>query len=189
MATTVKEDIKHIVDEWIDSSYLKQGDLFVVGCSTSEVAGEHIGTSGSARIAEDIFEELMRLKEQCGIHIAFQCCEHLNRALVLERDVMREHRLEEVSVIPVRSAGGSMATHAYHHLNDPVVVEEIIANAGIDIGDTFIGMHIKKVAVPVRFKQKEIGEAHVTSVRSRPKLIGGNRAVYTIEQQSSVTCD
>ncbi|MCD5324060.1 MULTISPECIES: TIGR01440 family protein [Pontibacillus] len=186
---TVKEDIKQIVDEWIDSSYLKEGDLFVVGCSTSEVAGEHIGTSGSQKIAEDLYEELARLKDQCGVRLIFQCCEHLNRALVLERDVLREHRLEEVSVIPVRKAGGSMATHAYHQMKDPVVVEEITANAGIDIGDTFIGMHLKKVAVPVRFKQKTIGEAHVTNARSRPKLIGGNRAVYTIEEPSSVTCD
>ncbi|OZU88515.1 TIGR01440 family protein [Virgibacillus indicus] len=174
----IQQDAEMIINEWVESSHLQNGDLFVVGCSTSEVAGEHIGTSGSEEIAAVIFEELNKLVQRTGIHLAFQCCEHLNRALVTEKEIMQAYNLEEVSVVPVPSAGGSMASFAYKHLKNPVVVEKIQVQAGMDIGETMIGMHLKHVAVPLRFKQCSIGSARVTAARTRPKLIGGHRANY-----------
>lgn len=167
-----------LVSEWIQSGYLHKDELFVVGCSTSEVAGEQIGTSGSEKIASVIFNGLQRLKQETAVDLVFQCCEHLNRALIIERETMERYGLEEVSVIPIRDAGGAMASFAYKHLEDPVVVENIQAHAGIDIGDTMIGMHLKEVAVPLRFKQLMIGNARLTGARTRPKLIGGPRACY-----------
>lgn len=157
---------------------LHPGNVFVVGCSTSEVAGETIGTSGTEEVAAIIFEELKEYSDDLGVYLAFQCCEHLNRALVIERKLMNEHRLEEVAVVPVREAGGAMATFAYNHFEDPVVVEMIEADAGIDIGDTLIGMHLKRVAVPVRLSTQTVGGAHLTIAKTRPKLIGGQRAKY-----------
>lgn len=185
----IQQHCKAIVDEWIEENTLSKGQLFVIGCSTSEIAGERIGTSGSEEIAKILFEELSRLKEATGVQLAFQGCEHINRALVVEQEVADRFQLEAVSVIPVRKAGGSMAAYAFQHFANPVVVEEIRADAGIDIGDTFIGMHLKRVAVPVRLSQKTIGHAHVTSAITRPKLIGGERAVYDNKQANSVTCD
>lgn len=174
----IEQNINQIVDEWIESDHLHEGDLFVTGCSTSEVAGKDIGTSGSEEVAEILYQGLTRLRNETGIHLAFQCCEHLNRALVIERETMEAFNLDQVTVIPTRSAGGSMATYAFEQMNDAVVVETIKGDAGIDIGDTLIGMHLKPVAVPLRFNQKTIGQAHVTLARTRPKLIGGNRAKY-----------
>ena len=146
----------------------------VIGCSTSEVAGKHIGTDGSEEIAKVIYETLAKK----NVRLAFQCCEHLNRALVIERELAEEKNLEIVSAIPIRKAGGAMATYAYNEMKDPVLVEAIQADCGIDIGDTFIGMHLKRVAVPVRCETKQIGQAHVTLAITRPKLIGGVRATY-----------
>lgn len=174
----VSRSMDAIVEEWIEKDYLQAGDLFVVGCSTSEVANKHIGTSGSEQVATRIFASLKKLEERTGIQLAFQCCEHLNRALVVEDKTAEEHGFTEVSVIPHRDAGGAMATHAYTQLNRPVVVEEVQARAGIDIGETMIGMHLKKVAVPLRMKQTHIGSARITGAFTRPKLIGGVRAVY-----------
>ncbi|SHM62389.1 TIGR01440 family protein [Gracilibacillus kekensis] len=171
-------DLRAIVDEWISNDYLTEGDLFVVGCSTSEVAGERIGTAGSEEVAAMIFKELRRLQEQTGVHLCFQSCEHINRAIVLEKKVMREHKLDPVSVMPVRKAGGSMAAYAYQHLDNAVVVENIQADAGMDIGETMIGMQLKPVAVPLRFEKRYVGHARTSQARTRPKLIGGPRAVY-----------
>ncbi|HLS67609.1 MAG TPA: TIGR01440 family protein [Pseudogracilibacillus sp.] len=179
MHERIKNDMEHVVDEWIASDFLEAGDLFVVGCSTSEVAGKQIGTSGSEEIAKVLFESLQRLAKEKKIHLAFQCCEHLNRAIVIERAVQEKLGMDRVTVIPTPSAGGSMASYAYSHFNDAVVVEEIEAHAGMDIGDTMIGMHLKKVAVPLRFETKAIGNAHLTLARTRPKLIGGERARYS----------
>lgn len=178
LESQIKKDLAAVVLEWTESGYLKQGDLFVIGCSTSEVAGEHIGTSGSEQIGQFIFETLEDLKSQTGIQLVFQCCEHLNRALVVERETMIHHKLEEVSVIPQPHAGGSMATYAFKHFKDPVMVETIQADAGIDIGETMIGMQLKPVVVPLRFNQRTIGHARITGARTRPKLIGGERATY-----------
>lgn len=174
----VKQDVEHIVTEWISRDDIKANDLFVIGCSTSEVAGEQIGTSGSDEIAEVIFRSFARLQQEKNVYIVYQCCEHLNRALVMEKATLDCHNLSEVTVIPAKEAGGSMATYAYHHFHDPVVVEEVQAHAGIDIGDTMIGMHLRPVAVPLRFGQNKIGSAHITFAKTRPKLIGGARAHY-----------
>ncbi|MDQ0207046.1 TIGR01440 family protein [Alkalicoccobacillus murimartini] len=157
---------------------LSTGDLLVIGTSTSEVIGEHIGTHGSEEVATAIYQTLLHFKERTGIELAFQCCEHLNRALVLEASSAKARGYEPVSAIPIRKAGGAMAEYAFSKMTNPVLVEEIRADAGIDIGDTFIGMHLKKVAIPVRSQIKEIGAAHVTMAITRPKLIGGIRAVY-----------
>ena len=174
----LKQNMDELVTEWIENGYLHKDNLFVIGCSTSEVAGESIGTSGSEEIAAIIFEALQKLAQQSSIHLVFQCCEHLNRALVVEKETMQVYGLTEVSVIPVREAGGAMASYAFKHFKNPVVVESIQAHAGIDIGDTMIGMQLREVAVPLRFKQKTIGNARVTGARTRPRLIGGPRAQY-----------
>ncbi|WP_406686066.1 TIGR01440 family protein [Rossellomorea vietnamensis] len=174
----LKDELQTILRDFSSQVPLKKGQVFVVGCSTSEVMGERIGTSGTIEVAEMIYDELKGWADSTGVSLAFQCCEHLNRALVLEREVAEKKGLDEVTVVPVRKAGGAMATKAYHSFNDPVMVEHIKADAGIDIGDTFIGMHLKHVAVPIRVSQKSLGEAHVTLAKTRPKLIGGIRAAY-----------
>ncbi len=148
---------------------------------TSEVAGDRIGTSGGEDIAESIYSGLADLKKITGIHLAFQCCEHLNRALVVEEETAQLFRLPAVSAVPVPKAGGAMVAYAFKQMKSPVLVETIQADAGIDIGDTFIGMHLKPVAVPVRVAQNSLGARHVTLARTRPKLIGGVRAVYGCE--------
>ncbi|MEH6945492.1 TIGR01440 family protein [Bacillus sp. JJ634] len=174
-----REQLRTILTEFQDAAHLNDKHLFVIGCSTSEVIGKRIGTEGTLAVAEMVYSELQAFQLQTGVGLAFQCCEHLNRALVLPREIAEQRGYEEVSVVPVRKAGGSMATYAYQQLNNPVVVEHITAEAGIDIGDTFIGMHVKHVAVPIRTSIKEVGYAHVTLAKTRPKLIGGERAVYT----------
>ncbi|MGE7875922.1 TIGR01440 family protein [Peribacillus muralis] len=170
--------IHKLLHEFQEEAALKEKQLLVIGCSTSEVIGKRIGTDGTLDVAGLIFSAVKDFQEKTGVHIAYQCCEHLNRALVLQREAAVQRGYEEVSVIPVRTAGGSMATYAFQQWEDAVVVEHIKAEAGIDIGDTFIGMHLKHVAVPLRSAIKEIGHAHVTMVKTRPKLIGGERAVY-----------
>ncbi len=152
--------------------------LLVVGTSTSEVLGKHIGSSGSEEIARAIYEGLDIIRSEYGLHFAFQGCEHINRALVIEREIAEKNGFEMVSVVPVRKAGGSMATYAFSQMKDPVVVEFIKADAGLDIGNTLIGMHLKHVAVPVRSTIKKIGETNLTMAKTRPKLIGGVRAQY-----------
>ncbi|WP_026568211.1 TIGR01440 family protein [Bacillus sp. UNC41MFS5] len=180
-----EKELEAILTEFKEQADLRPGQLLVVGCSTSEVIGERIGTSGTVEVAEMIFRGLKKLQSDTGIDLAFQCCEHLNRALVIERAVTDEKRFDEVSVVPVRKAGGAMATYAFGALEDAVVVEFVKADAGIDIGNTLIGMHLKHVAVPVRVTQKKIGQAHVTLAKVRPKLIGGARAVYERNQENS----
>lgn len=173
-----REEMRTLLRECSENLSIAQGKVLVIGCSTSEIAGKKIGTSGTMDAADMLYEELKKFADDKGIHLAFQCCEHLNRALVIERQTALEKGWAEVTVVPVYNAGGSMATCAYSQMKDPVVVEFIEADAGIDIGDTFIGMHLKHVAVPVRVSQKSIGDAHVTIAMTRPKLIGGARAVY-----------
>ncbi|NNU98221.1 TIGR01440 family protein [Geobacillus sp. DSP4a] len=174
-----------ILREFRRQAPLGSGQIVVVGCSTSEVLGERIGTAGSTDVAAMLFAELDAWRRETGIELAFQCCEHLNRALVVERETARVHGLEIVSVIPVPQAGGAMAAYAYRQLEDPVVVEAVRADAGIDIGHTLIGMHLKPVAVPVRVSVKHVGHAYVTLAKTRPKLIGGARAVYTLENPNN----
>ena len=164
--------------EIIEAAQLKKGNLFVVGCSTSEVLGSKIGTASSPDAAKAVFDGIYRALQEKGVYLAAQCCEHLNRALILEAEAAEKYGYEEVNVVPQPKAGGSFATSAYHAFQEPVAVEHIKAYAGMDIGDTLIGMHLKDVAVPVRISQKKIGEAHVVCARTRAKFIGGIRAIY-----------
>lgn len=182
-----EKQLSKIIDEFIEQVPLTRNQILVIGCSTSEVVGQKIGTAGTEQVAEMIFSQFKKLHKQTGTALAYQCCEHLNRALVVEREIAEKNNFTEVAVIPVRNAGGAMATYAFEHFSDPVMVEYIIADAGIDIGDTFIGMHLKHVAVPVRTMQKTVGEAHVTLAKTRPKLIGGARAVYE-RRSDNETC-
>lgn len=170
---------KKMCEEIIEIANLKKNDILVIGCSTSEVLGKKLGTNSSPDTAKVLFESIYEVTEEKGIYIAAQCCEHLNRAIIVERDAAPF--AERVNVVPQPKAGGSFATQAYAHFKNPVAIEEIKADAGIDIGATLIGMHLKKVAVPVRLSVKKIGEAPVTAARTRPKFIGGERAVYDKE--------
>lgn len=172
----IKLQCKNAVEELIQIAKLKKGNVVVVGCSTSEVVGSKIGTNSDPNTAEKIFEGLYSALNEKGIFLAVQCCEHLNRAIVVESDTLPN--AEPVNVIPQKKAGGSLATVAYSNFKNPIVVEQIKADAGLDIGDTLIGMHLKSVAVPVRLSIKTIGEAHLTAARVRPKFIGGIRAIY-----------
>ncbi|EIT83839.1 hypothetical protein A374_18464 [Fictibacillus macauensis ZFHKF-1] len=175
---TVEKQVYHALSELQKQAKLQRGKLLVVGASTSEVTGGVIGTSGTMEVAQALFNGVAAFLEETGVVVAFQCCEHLNRALVVERETAERFGYEEVRVVPARSAGGALATYAFHHFKDPVIVEYIKADAGMDIGDTLIGMHLKHVAVPVRSEVKKVGEAHVNLAKTRPKLIGGERAVY-----------
>jgi uncharacterized protein (TIGR01440 family) len=174
----ITADVELAMYELLEASLLKPGNVLLVGCSTSEVAGKTIGTGSSLEIAAAIMQGIYPLCEERGLYLAVQCCEHLNRALVVERACMEKYDLEEVMVYPIQGAGGSLAYWATKTFKQPVVVEKIQAHAGMDIGDTFIGMHLKPVVVPVRGTKSQIGEAHLTMGRSRPKLIGGERARY-----------
>lgn len=173
---SVKEQCQTAISEILEKAGLKKGDIFVVGCSTSEVLGSKIGTNSDPDLAKEIFDGIYGELKKRGIYLAVQCCEHLNRAIVTEREAIKG--AEIVNVVPQKKAGGSLATVAYADFNDPVVVEEIKADAGMDIGDTLIGMHLKKVAVPLRIETKRIGQANVVCARVRPKFIGGIRAIY-----------
>lgn len=157
------------------------GQILVVGCSTSEVGGAGIGTFSSPELAEAIFEGIYKAAEEAEIYLAAQCCEHLNRAIILEEIAAEKYGYEPVNVVPQPKAGGSFATAAYKAFYCPVAVEHIKAHVGMDIGDTLIGMHLKDVAVPVRIPSKQIGEAHLVCARTRAKFIGGERAIYDKE--------
>lgn len=170
---------RNLMEEFVEKANLKPGNIMVIGCSTSEIIGSRIGTDSSPDTAAVVFEAIHSYAKEKGIYLAIQCCEHLNRAIVVERKVVPF--AETVNVIPQPKAGGSFATQAYAHFEDPVVLEEIKADAGIDIGFTLIGMHLKKVAVPLRLENNMIGEALVVAARTRPKFIGGVRAIYNQE--------
>lgn len=174
----IGEEAYEAAREILNEAHLEKGSLFVAGCSTSEVAGEKIGTCSSPELAEAVFGGIYQATEEAGVYLAAQCCEHLNRALILEQEAARAYGCEPVNVVPQPKAGGSFATAAYKAFEHPVAVEQIRAHAGMDIGDTLIGMHLKQVAVPVRISVKTVGEARVVCARTRPKFIGGQRAVY-----------
>ncbi len=176
--TMIGEEAYKAAKEVIEEARLKEGQLFVVGCSTSEVAGAGIGTYSSPELAEAVFGGIYQATQEAGVYLAAQCCEHLNRALILEEEAAEKYGYEIVNVMPQPKAGGSFATAAYKAFESPVAVEHIKAHAGMDIGDTLIGMHLRDVAVPVRIRTKEIGDAHVVCARTRAKFIGGGRAVY-----------
>ena len=177
---SIKEQCQVAVKELIEIAKLSKGNILVVGCSTSEVVGSKIGTNSDPDTAKEIFDGIYSVLKKKGIYLAVQCCEHLNRAIVIEKDACPT--LEEVNVIPQKKAGGSLATVAYSEFKSPIVVEEIKADAGLDIGNTLIGMHLKKVAVPVRLSVGKIGNAPIVCARVRPKFIGGVRAIYDQEK-------
>lgn len=173
---SIKLQAENAIKELIDVAKLNKGDIFVVGCSTSEVVGSKIGTDSNPDVAKELFDGIYGVLKKKGIFMAVQCCEHLNRAIVIEKDALPFH--EPVNVIPQKKAGGSLATVAYTNFKNPIVVEHVKADAGIDIGNTLIGMHLKEVAVPVRLSINKIGEANIVCARTRPKFIGGVRAIY-----------
>ncbi len=179
MKRSVYEETKAAVAELCEKAKLREGGIVVVGCSTSEVIGCKIGTNSNPDIAGEIFRALYEETKSRCLFLAIQCCEHLNRAIITEREAVPF--AEPVNVVPQPKAGGSLATKAYSGFHDPIAVEEIRADAGLDIGFTLIGMHLKKVAVPVRLENNQIGEATVVAARTRPKFIGGARAVYDEE--------
>ena len=164
--------------ELLEAAHLQTGDLFVVGCSSSEITGGRIGKQSSMEAAQAVLEGVLPVLQAQGVSLAAQCCEHLNRAIVVERDVARERGYEIVAAVPQPHAGGSWATCCWRAFTDPVLVEEVRAEAGMDIGGTLIGMHLRRVAVPVRLSLDHIGQAVLLCARTRPKFIGGARAVY-----------
>lgn len=174
----LKKDLITLTEDVLEQTQLEAGDLFVVGCSSSEVIGGVIGKNSSQEVGQIIATTLIDLLATKKIHLAVQGCEHINRALTVEKEVAKKLGLTIVSVVPKIHAGGSCATAAYEHMKNPVEVEHITADAGIDIGDTAIGMHIKHVQVPIRPTIKNLGAAHITALGNRPKLIGGQRAEY-----------
>lgn len=176
--TTLTEDAYALTAELISTAKLQKGQLLVIGCSTSEVLGHRIGSYSSADAGQAIFDGIYKAAQEYGISIAAQCCEHLNRAIIIEETDAIRRGLDIVNVVPQPKAGGSFATAAYHSLKQPAAVEAIRADAGIDIGDTLIGMHLKAVAVPVRLSASTLGEARVVCARTRAKYIGGERAHY-----------
>ena len=172
----VKEESANAARQLAETARLHKGQIVVVGCSTSEVVGHNVGSWSTPEVANAIFEGLNSVFAPMGVYIAAQCCEHLNRALIVEHEAVPNGEI--VNVMPQPKAGSSFATAAYHSFRHPVALEEIKADAGLDIGGTLIGMHLKKVAVPVRLQQNHIGQAIVLAARVRPKFIGGERAIY-----------
>ena len=179
---TILEQLRACAEELIAVSKVKPGKIFVLGCSTSEVLGSKIGTGGSSQVAVAMFKALKAVTDAHGLHLAVQCCEHLNRSLVVEAETAERFNLTEVTVRPMPHAGGAMGTAAYENFADPVVVEDVVAQLGLDVGQTLIGMHLQRVAVPVRLQYKQIGEAVLTAARTRPPLVGGERAKYPADR-------
>lgn len=169
---------RQAAEELLAAAKLRPGDIFVVGCSSSEIVGGHIGKDSSMEAAAAVLAGILPVVREHGLYLAAQCCEHLNRAIVLEREAAEKHGCAEVNAIPQPHAGGSWATNCWQKFSDPVLVEEVRAGAGIDIGGTLIGMHLRRVAVPVRLSLNKIGCANILCARTRPPYIGGSRAVY-----------
>ena len=178
MYNQITEQARTVVTELLEQAKLKPGSLMVIGCSSSEMVGQRIGKGSSMEAAQAAFKGIYPVLQQQGIHLAVQCCEHLNRSLIMEREVAEARGYEEVNVKPQPHAGGSFAVTAWNTFAEPVAVETIVADAGIDIGSTLIGMHLRRVAVPVRTSVKYIGEAVVVCARTRAKYVGGPRAIY-----------
>ncbi len=171
--------IKELISE--NRPHFNPVRLLVIGCSSSEIAGGTIGHDSTYEFGRAAAQAAIDAAQSMGFAAAFQCCEHLNRSLAVERETVERYNLNIVCAVPRKKAGGSLATAAWKALRDPVLVDAVSADAGIDIGDTLIGMHLKRVAVPIRLAQNAIGCAHVTAARTRPCLIGGERAMYTEE--------
>ena len=178
MYEKITQEARTVLTELLDQAALRPGALLVVGCSSSEIVGAQIGKGSSMEAAQAAFRGIWPILQERGIALAVQCCEHLNRALIMERAVAERKGYEIVNVVPQPHAGGSFAVTAWNAFGDPVAVETIQADAGIDIGGTLIGMHLRRVAVPVRTGLDHIGDAIVLCARTRPKYIGGPRAMY-----------
>ena len=178
MFEEIKKQAAAAVTELLEVADLKAGSILVVGCSSSEIVGETIGHGSSLEAAEAVFEAVAPILKEKGIYLAAQCCEHLNRALIIEAEAAERNGYEPVCVVPQPKAGGSFATTAWRCFSAPVAVERIRAHAGLDIGGTLIGMHLREVAVPVRLSTRSIGSAMLLAARTRPKFIGGSRAKY-----------
>lgn len=174
----IKNEAESAVKALIDVAKPQKEDILVIGCSSSEVLGEKIGTNSSLDVAKALFKGIYPVIKENGLYLAVQCCEHLNRALIIEKAASDKYGYEVVNVVPQPKAGGSFATTAYENFDCPVAVEKISASLGLDIGNTLIGMHLKSVAVPVRIEVKKIGNAPLVCARTRPKFIGGVRAAY-----------
>lgn len=174
----ITSSLHRALSELLSISELKSKDILVVGCSTSEILGKKIGSASNLEIAKAVMDGIKPLVRKFDLYLAVQCCEHLNRSLVVEGECAEKYQLEIVTVLPHLKAGGALAVTAYGEFEDPRVVEGIRGHAGIDIGDTMIGMHLKHVVVPVRSEIKKIGAANLVMARTRPKLIGGERAQY-----------
>lgn len=175
----IAREASQVIRELLEQTELREHSVLVVGCSSSEILGGHIGKIGSMEVADAVYQGIAPVLQEKGIDLAAQCCEHLNRAVIVERACALRNGYEIVSVCPWPHAGGSWATTCWQHFEDPVAVEEVRADAGIDIGDTLIGMHLKRVAVPVRLRISQIGAAHVVCAKTRPRLWGVERAHYT----------
>ncbi|HKL87107.1 MAG TPA: TIGR01440 family protein [Treponemataceae bacterium] len=178
MLEQVIQDLLRALNELYEVSKVETGGVLVVGCSTSEVMGRKIGTGGSESVAADLFSTIQNFCLEKGLFIAAQCCEHLNRALVVEKELLLRDKLVRVNAIPHAHAGGSFATAAYQFMKDPVLVSALQADFGIDIGSTLIGMHLKPVVVPVRVSVSRIGDASLVLARTRCPFVGGERALY-----------
>ena len=176
--TDIREQWKSILNQFAIAAQLKAGQMVVIGCSTSEISGRKIGKAGSEEIAEALIDPVIAWAKELEIYLAFQCCEHLNRVLIVEESAINRFNFEPVIVLPALNAGGAMATAAWHKLAAPAAVESVKAHAGIDIGDTLIGMHLRPVVVPIRIDVNNLGYAHLSLARTRPKFVGGPRATY-----------
>ena len=181
MLDTIRQQAAQAVTELIEAADLRAGDLLVIGCSSSEMVGEKIGKGSSLDAARAAYDSIAPILREKGILLAVQCCEHLNRALIMEQTTAENFGYEIVNVRPQPKAGGSFATTFWEDMQHPVAVEHIRAKAGLDIGGTLIGMHLKEVAVPVRLRISKIGQANILCARTRPKFIGGERACYVDE--------
>lgn len=181
-AELIKEQSKTVIKELFENTQLNPGNILVIGCSSSEVIGNNIGKGSSYDVAKIIFDAVYPEIKAKGLYLAAQCCEHLNRAIIIENECAEKYGLDPVAVIPQAKAGGSFATVAYQSFDNPTVVEHIRAHAGIDIGDTLIGMHLRDVAVPIRLSIKNIGSANLVCAYTRPKFIGGCRAAYFLDK-------
>ena len=180
--THLTAQARQATEELLEAAHLETGDIVVVGCSSSEIMGGHIGHDSSMEAAAAVLAGVQPPLQEQGVYLAAQCCEHLNRAIVLEREAAKAYGCQIVAAIPQPHAGGSWATSCWRAFKDPVLVEEVRAAAGMDIGGTLIGMHLRRVAVPVRLSLDHIGQAILLCARTRPPFIGGARAVYSQEE-------
>lgn len=181
MLKNITNEAKLVITELIEISDIKSGELLVIGCSSSEIMGGDIGKASSIDAAKAVFDGIYPVLKEKEIYLAAQCCEHLNRAIIIEQEAAEKYGLDIVNVVPQPKAGGSFATTVWQNMEHPVAVEHIRAHTGLDIGNTLIGMHLKEVAVPVRLSINKIGKAPIVCARTRPKFIGGERACYNEE--------